>query len=95
MGRQVAGLAPEPAEHAVLDGDGVYRTVSVFEDAERESYLRAASTLFPIDADGNTVVMHRATVYNKDALWNDVKRWFDGGSRGERRDQPPACGAEG
>ena len=26
------------------------------------------------------MVVHRATVYNKDALWNDVKRWFDGGA---------------
>jgi hypothetical protein len=24
-------------------------------------------------------LMHRVTVYNKDAIWNDVKRWLDGG----------------
>ena len=57
-----------------------YIPVRVFEDAEKGSYFRAASTLFPVDAEGNTVVMHRATVYNQDALWNEVKRWFDGGA---------------
>ena len=35
--------------------------------------------MFPVDAEGNSVVMHRVTAYNEDALWNDVKRWFDGG----------------
>jgi hypothetical protein len=57
-----------------------YIPVRVLEDAEKGSYFRAAQTLFPTDANGNTVVMHRATVYNQDALWNDMKRWFDGGA---------------
>lgn len=56
-----------------------YVPAAVSEDAKGESYLRAASTLFPVDADGNSMLAHRVTVYNKDALWNDVKRWFDGG----------------
>jgi hypothetical protein len=51
-----------------------------FAGGNGESYLRTASTQFPVDADGNTVVMHRVTVYNKDALWNDVRQWFDGGA---------------
>jgi len=57
-----------------------YVPAAVFEDAKAGAYLRAASTLFPVDADGTTVVLHRATVYSKDALWNDVKQWFDGGA---------------
>jgi hypothetical protein len=57
-----------------------YVPAAVFEGAKGESYLRTASTLFPIDADGNSVLVHRVTVYNQDALWNDVKRWFDGGA---------------
>jgi hypothetical protein len=57
-----------------------YVPAAVFEGAKGESYLRTASTLFPVDADGNSVLVHRVTVYNKDALWNDVKRWFDGGA---------------
>ena len=57
-----------------------YIPAKVFEDAEKGAYFRSWPTLFPVDADGNTVVMHRATVYNKDALWNDLKRWFDGGA---------------
>jgi hypothetical protein len=57
-----------------------YVPAAEFEGANGESYLRTATTMFPIDADGNSVVMHRVTAYSKDALWNDVKRWFDGGA---------------
>ncbi len=52
---------------------------AVFQGTKGESYLRTASVLFPIDADGNSVLVHRSTVYNKSALWNDVQKWFDGG----------------
>jgi hypothetical protein len=56
-----------------------YIPVRVFEDAEKGSYFRSAATLFPVDTNGNCVLMHRVTVYNKEALWNDVTRWFEGG----------------
>jgi hypothetical protein len=64
---------------------GFSRTLAeakLMRDALKKSKVvfRAAPTLFPVDGDGNTVVMHRASVYNKDALWNDVKQWFDGGA---------------
>lgn len=55
-------------------------TAAVSQDAAGESYLHTAVTQFPLNADGNTVLLHRLTVYNKDALWNYVKRWFDGGA---------------
>ncbi len=57
-----------------------YVPAAVYEGAHGESYLRTAVTQFPVDADGNCVVMHRATTYSKDALWNEMKRWFDGGA---------------
>jgi hypothetical protein len=57
-----------------------YVPAAVFEGANGESYMRTAVTQFPVDADGRCVVVHRATTYSKDALWNDVKRWFDGGA---------------
>lgn len=57
-----------------------YIPAAVSEDAKGESYLRTAVIQFPINDDGNTVLLHRLTVYNKDALWNQLKRWFDGGA---------------
>jgi hypothetical protein len=45
-----------------------------------ETYARIAPTSFPVGSDGNTVVLHRLTSYNKKALWDGVKAWFEGGS---------------
>lgn len=53
---------------------------AVSEGPDGASYLRTASTLFPVDADGNSVLVHRLTGYSEDALWNAVKRWFEGGA---------------
>ena len=49
------------------------------KDAKGETYARIAPTAFPVEADGTSLLMHRVTAYNQDALWNDVKLWFDGG----------------
>jgi len=54
-------------------------------DGKGETYARIAPTAFPAQADGTSLLLHRVTAYNKDALWNDVKRWFEGGA--------PATGA--
>jgi hypothetical protein len=48
-------------------------------DARGETYARIAATAFPRNADGGSIVLHRLTVYNKRALWDSVKNWFDGG----------------
>ena len=56
-----------------------YIPAKVFEGEKGDSYFRSATTLFPVDAQGNSVVMHRLTLYNQEALWNDVKRWFEAG----------------
>jgi len=54
-------------------------------DKNGETYARIAPTSFPRDAQGNSAVVHHVTAYNKKALWDDVKAWFEGG--------PPASGA--
>ena len=54
-------------------------------DAKGETYARIAPTSFPRSADGESVVVHQVTSYTKQALWNDVESWFDGGQ--------PATGA--
>ena len=49
------------------------------EDESAETYARVAPASFPGGPDGNTVVLHRLTSYNKKALWEEVKAWFAGG----------------
>ena len=53
-------------------------------DSKGETYARIAPTSFPRNPKGNSVVVHRVTAYNKSALWDAVKSWFEGG--------PPASG---
>ncbi|MBN2473153.1 MAG: hypothetical protein JXB62_00995 [Pirellulales bacterium] len=54
-------------------------------DDKGEIYARVAPTSFPRGPKGESVVVHRVTAYNKKALWDAVKAWFDGGD--------PASGA--
>lgn len=44
-----------------------------------EIFARAASTLFPVDEHGRTVVLHRLTSYSPAALTDAVRAWFAGG----------------
>lgn len=48
-------------------------------DAAGNAYVRMAETQFPIGPDGKSVILHRNTVYDRSALWDGVKQWFDGG----------------
>jgi hypothetical protein len=54
-------------------------------DAKGETYARVAPTLFPRDPKGDSLLVHQVTSYNKQALWDAVRAWFEGG--------PPASGA--
>lgn len=49
-------------------------------DTKGETYARIAPTYFPATSNGESVVVHHITSYNKTALWDAVKSWFDGGS---------------
>ncbi|MHC4179281.1 MAG: hypothetical protein ACYSWU_17345 [Planctomycetota bacterium] len=48
-------------------------------DEKGETYARVAPTSFPRGPDGDSVVVHRVTAYNKKALWDAVEAWFEGG----------------
>jgi hypothetical protein len=48
-------------------------------DAKGDTYARVAPILFPAKADGDAPLIHRITAYKKEALWDGVKAWFDGG----------------
>jgi hypothetical protein len=48
-------------------------------DARGETYARIAPIFFPYAPNGESVVVHHVTSYNKKALWDEVKTWFEGG----------------
>ncbi len=54
-------------------------------DKKGDLYARIAPTSFPRGPKGESAVVHRVTAYNKKALWDAVKAWFESG--------PPAGGA--
>jgi hypothetical protein len=49
-------------------------------DAKGETYARIAPTFFPCGTNGESRLVHHITSYNKQALWDSVKTWFDGGA---------------
>jgi hypothetical protein len=49
-------------------------------DAKGETYARIAKTFFPAGAGDDSPLVHRITSYNKKALWDAVKTWFEGGA---------------
>jgi len=49
-------------------------------DSKGDTYVRMAKTQFPIGANDESVILHQLTVYNKSALWDGVKAWFEGGN---------------
>jgi hypothetical protein len=48
-------------------------------DLKGEKYMRIASIQYPANSEGRSQMMDRLMVYNKKALWDSVKAWFDGG----------------
>lgn len=48
-------------------------------DSKGVAYARVTPTQFPSDAQGDSALVHRITSYNKQALWDSVQAWFDGG----------------
>jgi len=48
-------------------------------DKQGTTFARIAPTVFPRGPEGDSVVVHRVTSYSRQALWDAVKAWFDGG----------------
>ena len=48
-------------------------------DSKGVTYARVTPTQFPSDSQGDSALVHRITSYNKQALWDAVQAWFDGG----------------
>ncbi|MGC8553680.1 MAG: hypothetical protein ACP5O7_12575 [Phycisphaerae bacterium] len=43
------------------------------------TYARLGQVSFPVDAHGNTIVLSQSVCYSRQALWDFVKAWFNGG----------------
>lgn len=52
---------------------------TIIEHAKRGKFARVNPTRFPVDADGESVLVHRVTSYARAALWDSVDAWFKGG----------------
>lgn len=48
-------------------------------DSKGDTYVKSAITQYPVGPDGDSEILHQLMVYNKKALWDDVKTWFEGG----------------
>ncbi len=48
-------------------------------DSQGVTWARITPTQFPSDAQGESALVHHITSYNKQALWDAVQAWFDGG----------------
>ena len=57
-------------------------------DAKGETYARVAPTFFPCATNGESRLVHHITSYNKQALWDSVTAWFDGGAEASGAIQP-------
>jgi hypothetical protein len=64
----------------------------VAKDAKGDTYARIAPTRFPGKPDGDAPLVHQITAYNKAALWDGVRAWFDGGKAATGIIDPKAAG---
>ncbi len=80
---QFAGkfLDARPSEpNKAIQMETQYIPCFIGTDAGGRTFARIAPTSFPADANGNSAVMHRVMAYKREALWDRVKAWFDGGA---------------
>ena len=68
---------PGIADSGAIEIGAVPQFVS--DNIQGTTYARIPQLHFPADKNGQTVLMHKLTVYSKDALWNQVADWTAGG----------------
>lgn len=76
-GQMLDSRGSDPNKHFQMETQ--YVPAAQAQDAKGDTYARVAPTSFPVGADGTTVVLHRLTSYDRRALYDGVKAWFDGG----------------
>ena len=73
-------LDTRPSEpNRALQMETQYIPAAQAVDGKGQMYARVAPTSFPRSADGDSVLVHRVMSYNRSALTDPVRAWFDGG----------------
>ena len=73
-------LDTRPAEpNRALQMETQYVPSAQAKDDQGETYARIAQTSFPRGTGDESALVHRITSYNRKALWDSVKAWFEGG----------------
>jgi hypothetical protein len=73
-------LDSRPSEpNKALQMETQYVPAMQAKDSKGVTYARIAPTSFPRNGGEESAVVHRMTAYNKSALWDSVKTWFEGG----------------
>jgi hypothetical protein len=79
-------LDARPADpNRALQMETQYVPAVVGTDPAGRVVARTAPVRFPVDDDGTSVLVHRITSYRREALWDAVQRWFDGGDAASGR----------
>ncbi len=47
-------------------------------DTAESTFVRSMPVYFPVDSNGYSLLMHRLSVYDQGALWDDVGQWLTG-----------------
>ena len=51
----------------------------IAEDDSGNPYAKVKRLQFPTNNDNNSIILNQISVYSQNALWNDLKSWFNGG----------------
>lgn len=76
-GKFLDSRGTDPDKPFDIENQGMPAYISV--DSKSDTYARIAPVSFPRDANGDSVMLHRHIVYNKNALWTSVQDWFKNG----------------
>ena len=76
-GQMLDSRGSDPNKHFQMETQ--YVPAAQAKDEAGVTFARVAPTSFPVGADGTTVVLHRLTSYDRRALYDGVKAWFEGG----------------
>lgn len=77
VGRQLDVRPSNPIKNIALECQ--YVPAALETDNKNEAYAKIDPVSFPLNLDDQSVVMHRMTCYTKQALWDGLKTWFEGG----------------
>ena len=91
LGGQFLDARPSDPNKA-LQMETQHIPAQIAKDAKGVTYARIAPTRFPGKTDGDVPLVHRITAYNKAALWDGVRAWFDGGPAVTGTIDPKAAG---